>query len=70
VFDEILSHPQVHSHLVVRYQFEFGKLLLKDAVFWDGTPCESCTNRSFEGMYRLYHQGEKNQRARNNVSSN
>jgi hypothetical protein len=43
---------------------------LKHTVFWDVTPCGSCDNRSFGGTYRLYHQGDKNQRARNNVSSN
>jgi hypothetical protein len=33
------------------------------------TPCGSCENRRFGGTYRLYHQGDKNRRARN-VSSN
>jgi hypothetical protein len=27
-------------------------------------------NRRFGGTYRFYHQGDKNQRARNNVNSN
>jgi hypothetical protein len=29
----------------------------------------SCRNRHFGGTYRIYHQGEKGQRARNNVSN-
>jgi hypothetical protein len=33
-------------------------------------PCGSCKNRSFGGTYHLSHQGDKNRRARNNVSSN
>jgi hypothetical protein len=43
---------------------------MKNAVFWNVTPCGSCKNRRFGGMYRLHHQGDKNWRARNNVSSN
>jgi hypothetical protein len=43
---------------------------MKNAVFWNMTPCGSCKNRRFGGMYRLHDHGEKNQRARNNVSSN
>jgi hypothetical protein len=44
-------------------------LTMKDAVFWDVTPCGCCKNRRFGGTYRL-HQSDKNERARNNVSSN
>jgi hypothetical protein len=39
---------------------------LKNAVFWDVTPCGSCKNRRFLGTYRL-HQVHKNQRARNSI---
>jgi hypothetical protein len=31
------------------------------------TPCGSCNNGRFERIYRLYHQGEENRRANNNV---
>jgi hypothetical protein len=41
----------------------------KNAVFWDETRRGSCKNRRFVGMYRLHHQVEKNQRARNNVNN-
>jgi hypothetical protein len=37
----------------------------KKFVFWNITPCGSCKNRSFEGTYRLHHQGDKNRRATN-----
>jgi hypothetical protein len=30
---------------------------MKNAVFLDATPCESCANRRFGGTYRLYLQG-------------
>jgi hypothetical protein len=33
---------------------------LKNGVFWDVTPRDSCKNRRFGGKQRLYHQGEKN----------
>jgi hypothetical protein len=42
---------------------------MKNAVFWDVSPCDSCKNLRLGGTYRLDHRGEKNQRARNNVSS-
>jgi hypothetical protein len=34
------------------------------------TPCSYCKNQRFGGRYRLHHQGGKNQRPTNNVSSN
>jgi hypothetical protein len=33
-------------------------MTMKNAVFWDVTPCDSCKNRRFEGTYHLRHQGE------------
>jgi hypothetical protein len=33
-------------------------IYLKNAFFWDITPCSSCKNRCFIGMYRLHHQGD------------
>jgi hypothetical protein len=32
---------------------------MKNAVFWDVTPCGSCKNSRFEGTYHPHHQGEK-----------
>jgi hypothetical protein len=32
---------------------------MKNAVFWDVTPCGSCKNKRFGGTYRLHHHGEK-----------
>jgi hypothetical protein len=52
-------------------EFEvFTSVTIKKAVFWDVTPCVSCKNRLFGGVYRFRHQGDKNRRASNNVSSN
>jgi hypothetical protein len=31
---------------------------MKNAVFWDVTPCGSCKNRRFGGTYRLHHQDD------------
>jgi hypothetical protein len=42
---------------------------MKNAVFWDGTTCDSCKNIRFGGTYGFHRQGGKNQRAKNNVSS-
>jgi hypothetical protein len=38
---------------------------MKNAVFWDVAPCRSCVNRCFGRKYRLYLQGIRNPRARN-----
>jgi hypothetical protein len=43
---------------------------MKNAVFWDVTPCGSCKNRRFGATYRLNIQSGKNQRAMNIVSNN
>jgi hypothetical protein len=32
---------------------------MKNAVFWDVTPCWPCKNRRFRGTYRLHLQGRK-----------
>jgi hypothetical protein len=40
---------------------------MKNAVFWYVTLCDSCKKRQFGGTYRLHHQGDKNQRAKNDV---
>jgi hypothetical protein len=44
--------------------------MVKNAVFWNITKCDSCNNRRFGETYRLHYQGDKNRRGRNNVSSN
>jgi hypothetical protein len=35
---------------------------MKNAVFWDVTPCVFCKNRCFGGAYRFHQHGEKNTR--------
>jgi hypothetical protein len=37
---------------------------LKNAVFWDLTPCGSCNNRRFGETISPPHQGDKIRRAR------
>jgi hypothetical protein len=46
------------------------EVTMKNAVFWDVAPCGSCMNRRFGVTYRLHHQGDKDQLARNNISLN
>jgi hypothetical protein len=44
-------------HLV---RFEVSTAVtMKNAVFWDVAPCESCVNRRFGGTYLLHLQGTK-----------
>jgi hypothetical protein len=44
--------------------------ILKNVIFYDVTPCGSCKNRGFDGIYRLHHIDNKNRWARSNVSLN
>jgi hypothetical protein len=46
--------------MLVRFEV-FTAVTMKNAVFWDVTPCGSCKNRPFGGTY--LHQDETNQRA-------
>jgi hypothetical protein len=32
---------------------------MKNAFFWDVTPCDSCKNPRFGGTYYLHYQGDK-----------
>jgi hypothetical protein len=43
----------------VRFEV-FTAVTMKNAVFWDVTPCGSCKNRRFRGTQHLHHQGDKN----------
>jgi hypothetical protein len=42
---------------------------MKNAVFWDATPCSYCKNRRFRGKSSVHHHCDKNRRARNKVRS-
>jgi hypothetical protein len=44
-------------------------LILKNIIFWDVMPCDSCKNRHLGGTQHLHHQGKKNWWARK-VNSN
>jgi hypothetical protein len=46
------------SKHLVRFQV-FMTVTMKNAVFWDVTPCRSCVNRRFRGTQRLHLQGRK-----------
>jgi hypothetical protein len=50
--------------------WSFRSVAIKNAVFWDVSPCDSSNNRHFGVTYGLHHQCDKNRRARNKVSSN
>jgi hypothetical protein len=76
IFNNEFQHkkPQTFSNCE---RFEvFTAVTMKNAAFWDVTPCGFCKKQRFGGTYHhhhhhhLHHQGGKNQRARNNVSSN
>jgi hypothetical protein len=36
-----------------------SRLTMKNAVFWDMMPCDSCKNRRFGGTCRFRHQGDR-----------
>jgi hypothetical protein len=35
---------------------------MKNAIFWDVTPCGSCKNRRIGGVYHFHHHFHKNRR--------
>jgi hypothetical protein len=45
-------------HCTEHKVWENGSVTMKNAVFWDVTPCGSCENRRFGGTYCLRHQGD------------
>jgi hypothetical protein len=53
----------------VRFEV-LAAVYMRNAVFWVVTPCGQYDNRRFRGTYLIHHQGERNQRARNNIKSN
>jgi hypothetical protein len=40
----------------VRFEI-FMAVTMKNAIFWNVTPCGFCKNQCFGEMYRLHHQG-------------
>jgi hypothetical protein len=38
---------------------------MKNVVFWNVTPCDSCMSQHFGGTYCLLHQGVTNRPAKN-----
>jgi hypothetical protein len=67
-FISLLCH---HWMLYSDVRFEvFTAVTMKNAVFWDVTPCGSCNNRRFGRTQHLHHPGDKNRRARKNVNRN
>jgi hypothetical protein len=34
-------------------------VIMKNAFFWDVTPCDSFKNQHFGGTHRLHHEGDK-----------
>jgi hypothetical protein len=66
-----VCETQSKKQLCSMLRFEiFRAVTMKNFIFWDVTPCGSCKNQCFRGMYCLHHQGVKNWRARNNISGN
>jgi hypothetical protein len=55
--------------MYVRFEI-FTTVTMKNAVFRNVMQIGSCINLCFGGRYRLHHQGDKNQGARKDISSN
>jgi hypothetical protein len=49
----------LNINMLVGYEVSTA-VTMKNALFWDVTPCGSCKNRRFGGTQRLHHQGDKN----------
>jgi hypothetical protein len=55
---------------VPRMGFSWTNLKTEECCLRNMTQCGSSKNRRFRGMYHLQHQRDKDQKSRNNVSSN
>jgi hypothetical protein len=56
-----MFHLHGVSSLIISYRVEvFTAVTMKNAVFWDVTPCGPCKNRHFGRAYNLHHQDEVN----------
>jgi hypothetical protein len=67
----VLGIKSEQKLIVIDVRFEVSMVVtIKNAIFWDVMLCGSCRSRRFGGTYCLQHQGDKNRRARNNVSNN
>jgi hypothetical protein len=60
---QFVSHRKHTSRPLIIFSGNYALLFLKNALFWDVTPCGSCKIRGFGGKYRLHHQDGRNQRA-------
>jgi hypothetical protein len=70
-YQKYLNTSNAHYNQLKELRFEVVMAVtMKNAVFWDVKPYGSCKDRRFGETYRIHHQGEKNQRTSNNVSSN
>jgi hypothetical protein len=56
------------SRLMLRNIWGFQGGIMKNAVFWDVTPCSSWRDRRIGGMYRFHHQDEKTRLSTNNLA--
>jgi hypothetical protein len=57
---------KTYGEVDVDVRFEvFTEVTMKNAVFWDVTPCRYCVKRCFIGTYRLHRQGIGNPRSMN-----
>jgi hypothetical protein len=55
----MVYYKQRTYHLYyVRFEV-FTAMTIKNAVFWDVTPCRSCMNRHLGETYRIHLQGIK-----------
>jgi hypothetical protein len=69
--DVVLKEIQVYRWRMEDTRFlVFRAVTTKNAIFWDVCRVAFAKNQRFGGEYRLHFQGDKNRRARNNVSSN
>jgi hypothetical protein len=65
------SKSSVSASKIIVVRFEvFPAVTMTNAVYFDIVLYGSCKKRHFGGTYRLHHQGDKNRRARSNVSNN
>jgi hypothetical protein len=62
IFDTLTAIPELPGFWILSIVLNknWQTTFRENGVFWVVTPCGSCKNRRFGGIWRLLHQGDKN----------
>jgi hypothetical protein len=64
-----IYHKNISDFVPLAKSEIFTTMTMKNAVFWELTPCDSCKNRRFGGTH-LHYQVGKNLQVKNKITNN